>query len=259
LLVWIALLGSMAEPSLLCVNCARPPPPHRRTWGRCTVCIERNLPSTYYCGEECMNAHWQNGHKVYHKEQKERAKEIRDGTAALEAQEREAERTGSELHKRSAAAVALMAGDDHNAAAKAWRKIITEWPDEPAPYHNLALVMFRSGRFVESAQMLLKAMELFEEGTENWATSAACAFHLLELPDCVAMPKPEWWNDEALKALSVRAVAVAPGHHKTLALRARVLSGHVLGEASWHAGPRTAAEVKEAAKWYRRDAGVLTV
>ena len=37
--------GSMAEPSLLCVNCARPPPPHRRTWGRCTICVERNLPA----------------------------------------------------------------------------------------------------------------------------------------------------------------------------------------------------------------------
>jgi len=70
----------MAEPSLLCVSCARPPPPHRRTWGRCTVCVERNLPSTYYCGEECMNAHWQNGHKEYHKEQKQRAKQIREGT-----------------------------------------------------------------------------------------------------------------------------------------------------------------------------------
>ena len=84
----------MAEPSLLCVNCARPPPWHRRTWGRCTVCIERNLPSTYYCGEECMNAHWPK-HKVYHKEQKQKDKELREGTApdqdrsAVEAQARE--------------------------------------------------------------------------------------------------------------------------------------------------------------------------
>jgi len=51
----------------------------RRTWGRCTICVERNLPSTYYCGEECMNAHWPK-HKLYHKAQKERAKEIREGT-----------------------------------------------------------------------------------------------------------------------------------------------------------------------------------
>ena len=78
----IVLFGSMAEPSLLCVNCVSPPPPHRRTWGRCTVCVERNLPSTYYCGEECMNAHWQNGHKEYHKEQKQRAMALREGAKA---------------------------------------------------------------------------------------------------------------------------------------------------------------------------------
>ena len=59
----------MAEQSLLCVNCGAAPPPHRRTWSRCTICVERNLPSTYYCGEECMNAHWPR-HKAVHKEQK---------------------------------------------------------------------------------------------------------------------------------------------------------------------------------------------
>ena len=106
-------LGSMLEPSLLCVNCARPPPPHRLTWGRCVRCAELNLPSTYYCGDECAQAHWPK-HKVYHKAQKELAKEIREvvlenDRSAAEAAAREAERTGSEIHKRVAAAVALMA------------------------------------------------------------------------------------------------------------------------------------------------------
>jgi len=68
----------MAERSLLCVNCGAAPPPHRRTWGRCVICVERNLPSTYYCGEACMNAHWPK-HKVWHKEQKVHAEQIREG------------------------------------------------------------------------------------------------------------------------------------------------------------------------------------
>ena len=128
----------MAERSLLCVNCGAAPPPHRRTWGRCTVCVERNLPSTYYCGEECMNAHWHNGHKEYHKEQKQRTKQLREGRqpertrSVAEAEARRAEATGSEYDKRCAAAMALNAEGDYNAAAKAWRKIIKEWPDEPA-------------------------------------------------------------------------------------------------------------------------------
>ena len=250
----------MAEPSLLCVSCARPPPPHRRTWGRCTVCVARNLPSTYYCGEECMNAHWPK-HQQYHKEQKQKAKELSEGTvleddrSAVEAAARYAEWTGNEYEKRYAAAVALIAEGDHNAAAKAWRKIIKERPARPEPYRNLALVLQRSSRKAEAAQMVLKAMELCESGTKQWADSAACAFDLLKSPDCCEVPKPQWWNDEALKALSARVVALAPDQHQPRAMRACVLSGDaVFCDGHWNAGPRTAMEIKEAATWYRRAA-----
>jgi len=128
--VFAELVAAMAEPSLLCVNCARPPPPHRRTWGRCTVCIARNLPSTYYCGEECMHAHWPK-HQVYHKEQKQLATEWREGASQrarslAEVEARRAKETGGEYEKRGAAALALAAKGDHHGAAKAWRKIIKE-------------------------------------------------------------------------------------------------------------------------------------
>jgi len=262
LLVQIVLVGSMTEPSLLCVNCARPPPPHRRTWNRCVRCAELNLPSTYYCGDECAQAHWPK-HKVYHKVQKEKEKEIREGTvpendrSAAEAQARRAEATGSELDKRFAAAMALNAEGDYHAAAKAWRKMIKEWPHRPEPYHNLAAELQRSNHNVEAAPMLLKAMDLYEDGTKQWAESAACAFDLLKTPDCHEVPKPEWWNDGALKALSARLVIVTPDNHQTCGMRAIVLQGHALGLVRWRAGPRTAAEIKEAATWYRH-AGTLT-
>jgi len=252
----------MAEPSLLCVSCARPPPPHRRTWGRCTVCVERDLPSTYYCGEECMNAHWQNGHKEYHKAQKQMAKDIREGTVSeydrsiAETVARRAEATGDEYAKRFAAALALVAEGDHNAAAKAWRKIIKDRPDKPDAHFNLALVLQRSSRFTEAAPMCLKAMELYPDGTKDWAVATAAAFNLLRLPDCEEMPKPEWWNDEGLKALSARVVTVAPDLTQSCAMRARVLSGSTLFKPLWKEGPRTAAEIKEAATWYRRAAMV---
>ena len=66
--------------------------------------------------------------------------------------------------------------------------------------------------------------------------------------------KPEWWNDEALKVLSARVVALAPNGHMPCAMRARLLCGDDLAKAPWNAGPRTAAEIKEAATWYRRAA-----
>ena len=209
-----------------------------------------------------MNAHWPK-HKVWHKEQKELAKVLREGgqpehTRSLaEAEARHTERTGSEYDKRFAAALALNAEGDHHAAARAWRKFIKEWPEEPGAYHNLANVMQRSGRLVEAAPMFLNAMELYEEGTVDWAGSAACAFDLLKLERCDDAPKPEWWNDEGLKALSAQVVAVAPDSNDACAMRARVLCGGALFKAPWNAGPRTAAEIKEAAAWYRR-AAMLT-
>jgi len=263
--VFAELVVAMAEPSLLCVVCAQPPPPHRRTWGRCTVCVARNLPSTYYCGEACMNAHWPK-HKVWHTAQKRRAKERREGTVSerdrstAEAEARRAEATGSEYHKRFAAAVALSADGDLHAAAKAWRKMIKQGPENPSAYRNLAVVLSRSDHFADAAPMCLRAMELYGdhywEGTEDfdedWAASAASAFDLLKLPACAEVPKPEWWNDEALKAISARVVAVTPDGHQPCAMRALVLAGDTLGKAHWNAGPRTAAEIKEAATWYRR-------
>jgi len=250
------LLGSMAEPSLLCVNCAQPPPPHRRTWGRCTVCIERNLPSTYYCGEECMNAHWPK-HKVWHKAQKAWAEQTREGgqqrTRSLaEAEARRAEATGGEYEKRFAAALALNAEGDYNAAAKAWRKLIKEWPEEPGLYRNLGIVLERAGRDVEAAPMFLKAMELWEDGSKDWAEAAADVFDLLKCPDCSEVPKPEWWNDEALKTLSAQVVALASDEAQPCAMRGRVLMGAALHRTQWNASPRTAAEIKQAATCYRR-------
>ena len=47
-------------------------------------------------------------------------------------------------------------------------------------------------------------MELSEDGTKGWADAAAATFELLRHRDCSEVPKPEWWNDEALMALSVR-------------------------------------------------------
>ena len=264
LVVFAELVVTMAAQSLLCVNCGAAPPPHRRTWNRCTICVERNLPSTYYCGEECMNAHWPK-HQVYHKEQKQMTKERREGTLlehdrlAAERQARRAERTGDEIQKRCASAMAVKNDGDLHAAAKAWRKIIKEWPTLPEAYFNLAVVLQQSGRDTESSQMYLNAMTLLEEGAEKWAKAAASAFDRLRHPACREAPTPEWWNDEALKALSARVVAVAPDHNQSCAMRGRVLQGGAFCEANWNVGPRRAAEIKEAATWYRRAARVAHV
>ena len=63
------------------------------------------------------------------------------------------------------------------------------------------------------------------------------------------MAKPEWWNDEGLKALSARAVRAAPNDLQANQMRAAVLCG---GNGTWVAGPRSAVEFKEAATHFER-------
>jgi len=68
--------------------------------------------------------------------------------------------------------------------------------------------------------------------------------------------KPEWWNDEGLKALSARVVRAAPDDLQANMMRANVLSGQ---HGAWEAGPRSAAEFREAAAHFERAAALCPV
>jgi hypothetical protein len=70
---------------------------------------------------------------------------------------------------------------------------------------------------------------------------------------CDEVAKPEWWNDEELKALSARVVRAALDDVTAHQMRADVLSGLF---AAWEAGPRSAAELKEAATHFDRAAAL---
>ena len=82
------------------------------------------------------------------------------------------------------------------------------------------------------------------------------------------MPKPQWWNDADLKALSARVVATLPDDPRSDAnlrpffacyMRAVVLAGgEILGESLWpDTGPRTIEEIKEAAVMCRRASALI--
>ena len=76
---------------------------------------------------------------------------------------------------------------------------------------------------------------------------------MLRVQACAEVAKPEWWNDEGLKALSARVVRAAPDDLGAHRMRAIVL--HVRSSA-WEAGPRSAAELREAATHYERAAAL---
>ena len=109
---------------------------------------------------------------------------------------------------------------------------------------------------MEAAQRFLEVKTRRQVGSGRWARATAWAFEMLRQKECGEVAKPEWWNDEGLKALSARVLRAAPNEEPALDMRANVLSG-IYG-AAWEAGPRSAAELKEAAVLFDRSAVLST-
>ena len=76
---------------------------------------------------------------------------------------------------------------------------------------------------------------------------------MLAREECAEVAKPEWWSDEGLKALSARVVRAAANDVHANRMRAWVLRGQC---CAWEAGPRSAAELREAAAHYERAAAL---
>jgi len=108
---------------------------------------------------------------------------------------------------------------------------------------------------VEAAQRFLEAKERYPVGSEGWAQATAMACIMLMQDACAEVAKPEWWNDEELKALFARVVRAAPDDMQAHQMRAAVLSGM---EATWEVGPRSAAELREAATHWERAAALAS-
>jgi tetratricopeptide (TPR) repeat protein len=136
--------------------------------------------------------------------------------------------------------------EDTRRAARAFREAIALRPDRPEAYFNLGAALGNSGHHVEAAQRYLEAKERWPVGSKRWAEATAFAFSMLVQDACAEVAKPEWWNDEELKGLSARVVRAAPDDVSANQMRAVVLRVH----GAWKAGPRSAAELKEAATHY---------
>ena len=126
----------------------------------------------------------------------------------------------------------------------------------PQSHHTASVQpLNNSGHYVEAAQRFLEAKERCQVGSVGWARATAHAFNTLTQEACAEVAKPEWWNDEGLKALSARVVRAAPNEEEALDMRACVLSGLC---GAWEVGPRSAAELKEAAALFDRSAALCS-
>ena len=240
--------------SVNCAGCgAAPPKGSPRHSKCCSLC-----PSTYFCGrEKCPGFE---RHEAWHSENEENDGQLADrkensscqqaNRKIAEQQARSAEKSGSEYMRLLADATRNLAEENNRPAEAAFRKAIALNPRQPSAYFNLGILCSNERRSVDAAHNFLDASTRFSEGSADWASSTAMAFDHLLSPECKEVAKPEWWNDESLKALSKTVARVAgaeSGHQCRLnghLMRVKVLSGQIPG---WQLGPRSAADFNEAA------------
>ena len=166
---------------------------------------------------------------------------------------RDAPQSGETYDELLATGIRYASKEDHRRAAKALREAIALSPDEPRAYACLGITLSHSGHYAEAAQRLLEATERYPVDSEDWAMATAAVFDMLRLEQCDEVAKPEWWNDEGLKALSARVVRAAPGELEANRMRALVLRGR---PSLWEVGTRSAAELREAAAHFERAAAL---
>ena len=251
--------------SLACIGCARLPSDmddEREKHLICDMCRDEKLPTTYLCGVDCpANPVAWKLHAVYHKKLRKQRKRQED-CGVMRQQQREraesdariAEQSGDKYDELLADGARRASQGDFRKAAKAYREAIALRPDEPSAYFNLGFALTSSGHHAEAAQWFLETKERVPVGSARWAQTTAVAFNMLRLEQCAEVAKPEWWNDEGLKALSARVVRAAPNAESAIDMRAYVLSG-LLGDV-WEVGLRSAAEFREAAAHFDRSAAL---
>eukprot|EP00964_Phaeocystis_antarctica_P081896 scaffold51279_cov58-Phaeocystis_antarctica.AAC.1 len=251
-------------PSLACFGCARLPSEmgdDREKHEVCPICVKLKVPTTYWCCVNCPGnpAAWKR-HAVYHKKVKGQRNRVEDGGVmqqrnreAAEEHARHAAQSGDAYAELLAEGGRYLSKEDTRRAARTYREAIALRPDRPQAYYNLGAALSNSGHDVEAAQRFLDAKERSPVGSDGWAMATAAAFNMLGQGVCAEVAKPEWWNDEGLKALSARVVRAAPNDGQANHMRADVLSGQYVG---FEAGPRSAAELKKAATHFDRAAAL---
>ena len=244
-----------ATPMRVCAQCGADAPM------RCQLCYERQLASpAYYCGAACQKLHWPT-HRKFHKEAKDWSQLLaRDADPKIQAdlevfKAAAAADVLTECQMLNALAVKMAHAGNFAKAAKLCRKAIKLDPKGPSAYGNLGDVLEASSDHRGAAQAFLQAKERHEQCNElgsEWAQASTAAIQYLLVP-AFGVPKPAWWNDDELLALTGRVVELLPDNIAVYVARAEVLRG---GTGQWEAAPRSAEQLREVCRIYKRAAAL---
>ena len=246
----------------------------------CSRCLDEKLTvPALFCSEACLRANWKR-HREWHKEWHPRMDTheickpqpfMTDSTPrGMTSVARGVDENdfnfcfdmGIRYHARgeSAQAVTVL------------KRAMKLKPDDHRPYHECAMAYAAQSKFLSAAPLALQALARCSaqhwdlQGTElahgnrmwqeNWALIFSLCVDLLGKQECVSLPRPSWWNDAELKAMSAKAMALLPlqGYTPDMANNIYICRASILDSTwyaampgiGWTAGSRTDDEWREA-------------
>lgn len=220
-------------------------------------------------GPEALNAeNDQEGSLVDGQADRLRTRDVLGGTirnhniSFAKQQARLAQKSGSEYDRLLADGIRHINEERCCLAEAAFRKAIALNPADPIAHYNLGQLHLGVGRVAQAAPNFVRAAALVHlEGSVDWAGYISTAFDALADPECSVVAKPEWWNDKDLLALSkavtrVQACLTGAAAHRAANVQQWRMHGHIMrlkvlsaeGDLGWQVGPRSAADLNEAAK-----------
>ena len=210
-----------------CWGCGAPPSdaaPHQA----CALCRQEGLPPCMFCGEACLRNAWP-AHRAWHEEQR-RLLALASEVAAQ--------------HWTCAPAAACSPYDQLLEAMSGLGEAATAASTATTATASTTDV-------VQAQQTYLQTLEHTSADSLGWAERCVGAYALLAQPSC-AVAAPAWWNDETLRTLSERVVAMRPDYSLAWRMRGEVLSAR-LGGSNWPGvAPRTPQELQEAGRALQR-------
>ena len=258
----------------------------------CSRCLDEKLvhPASF-CSEACLRANWKR-HREWHKQWHPKLDTIETFKAACRKDpsvHSAADDDRSEYIELSdfdlcfREGMRLQHSGEHAQAVGVLKRAMQLNPDDHRPYEECAMAYAAQGKFRSAAPKALQSLARCSsqhwdlQGTElghgdrmwqgNWALIFSLCFDLLTEADCAALPRPSWWNDAELKAVSSKAVALLPlqGFHRDMAsnilmCRAQILAGPLLAttqpQCDWTINSRTPDEWREAGTCYAKAAKI---
>ena len=239
------------------INCAccHRAPASNEVFLSCARCVEQKLKPAKYCSKACQKEDWP-AHKRWHQGVAEllatQAVRVSGGNGGGDDGPEKAAARHAEYSALVQSGLKSCAAGKRAEGIAAFEKAIALRPEQPIGFANLGYTRRDNGEFDAALPPLLRAIALFEDGSEQWATCIAVAWFAYSADPilCNEVPNlPPWLTELAPRlTLADKCVVAAPSSFQCWAML-----GMGLAEAADEApSEQREAHLSRAAQCFRR-------